>query len=37
VVVASDDPEVVAEFPQVVELDRGRIKSSVPTADEPAP
>jgi putative ABC transport system ATP-binding protein len=37
VVVASDDPEVVATFPQVVELDRGRIMSSVRRPDEPAP
>jgi ABC-type lipoprotein export system ATPase subunit len=36
VVVASDDPEVVAAFPQVVELDRGRITRRIHAAGTPA-
>jgi ABC-type lipoprotein export system ATPase subunit len=35
VVVASDDPEVVARFPLVVELNRGRIKRTGNATDEP--
>jgi putative ABC transport system ATP-binding protein len=37
VVVASDDPEVVATFPQVVQLDRGRIVQSSPVPGGTAP
>jgi putative ABC transport system ATP-binding protein len=35
VVVASDDPDVVATFPQVVELDRGQMKHNGHQPEEP--
>jgi ABC-type lipoprotein export system ATPase subunit len=35
VVVASDDPEVVATFPQVVELDRGRLQHTGHPPEKP--